>query len=85
MSFKTWSIVRNILLAQWIPLHDPASAEVAYRGPGRLRLRWIDELHGIYAAKIGLQHWTDIERLTKLEFMNHEEAFIQYCVEKSES
>ena len=73
------------LLAQWNPRHDLASDEVPYRGPGRPRLRWDDELHGFCVAKLGLQHWTDIERFTKLELMNHEKAFIQNCVEKSES
>ena len=73
------------LLAEWIPLHDPAADEVPHRRPGRPRLRWDDDLHDFCAAKLGLYHWTDIERFSKLELMNHEAAFIAYCVEKPES
>ena len=33
-------------IAQWVPLLDPISIYMPYRGPGRPRLRWDDQLHG---------------------------------------
>ena len=67
-------------LAQWVPLLDPISIYMPYRGPGRPRLRWDDHLHGFCYVHLGLHHWLDIERYSKEELLLHEEMFLKYCM-----
>ena len=68
------------MLAEWFPLIDPASIYMPYRGPGRPRVRWDDQLHGFCIDQLGLQHWTDIERFSKQDLAFYEKAFIEYCM-----